>query len=181
MSVPPVALEVANPHHRMREKAQSKFLELLEDDHSATRLERALYNWTIKTTTDDHIYRSWENAAFRFRYSSRCNSLLQNMKHKDNPELLQKLKNGELAPAKFANMTHKQMFPAHWEKLYEQAASREIRRTIKLDAGTVDGAYECHKCKTKKTVYRQLQIRSADEPMTTFVFCLNCSHRWKFC
>ena len=26
----------------------------------------------------------------------------------------------------------------------------------------------------------QLQTRSADEPMTTFVSCQECGHRWKF-
>ena len=27
----------------------------------------------------------------------------------------------------------------------------------------------------------QVQTRSADEPMTTFCFCNECGHRWKFC
>ena len=27
--------------------------------------------------------------------------------------------------------------------------------------------------------YIQLQTRSADEPMTTFVLCLECGNRWK--
>ena len=30
-----------------------------------------------------------------------------------------------------------------------------------------------------KTTYTQAQIRIADEPMTTFVTCLNCNHNWK--
>ncbi|KAF6771773.1 hypothetical protein AHF37_08903 [Paragonimus kellicotti] len=25
------------------------------------------------------------------------------------------------------------------------------------------------------------KTRSADEPMTTFVYCNHCGHRWKFC
>ncbi|KAH8982538.1 transcription elongation factor [Lactarius hatsudake] len=32
----------------------------------------------------------------------------------------------------------------------------------------------------RKCRYRQAQTRSADEPMTTFVTCTNCNHRWKF-
>ena len=30
-------------------------------------------------------------------------------------------------------------------------------------------------------VFLQMQTRSADEPMTTFVFCMECGNRWKVC
>ena len=36
-----------------------------------------------------------------------------------------------------------------------------------------------NKCRTYKTTYYQLQTRSADEPLTTFVTCLKCNKRWK--
>ncbi|KAI9637617.1 uncharacterized protein MKK02DRAFT_43543 [Dioszegia hungarica] len=41
----------------------------------------------------------------------------------------------------------------------------------------------CGKCDHTQAYYRQLQIRSADEPMTTFYKCENCSHEDKtmFC
>lgn len=32
--------------------------------------------------------------------------------------------------------------------------------------------FQCSKCKERKTTYFQLQTRSADEPMTTFVTCV---------
>ena len=65
----------------------------------------------------------------------------------------------------------------------------------KLQASTDD--FECLKCldierkKAKlekleinrdeytQSTYYQLQTRSADEPMTTFVSCLKCATRWK--
>ena len=43
-----------------------------------------------------------------------------------------------------------------------------------------EGLFTCGKCKSKRTTYYQLQTRSADEPMTTFVTCKDCSKRWKF-
>lgn len=39
--------------------------------------------------------------------------------------------------------------------------------------------FRCGKCKQRKTMYYQKQIRSADEPMTTFVTCVVCGHKWK--
>jgi transcription elongation factor S-II len=41
------------------------------------------------------------------------------------------------------------------------------------------GQFKCGKCKSVKTTYYQMQTRSADEPMTTFVTCMGCGNRWK--
>jgi len=34
---------------------------------------------------------------------------------------------------------------------------------------------QCDKCDSTRAYYRQLQIRSADEPMTTFYRCVKCA------
>lgn len=47
--------------------------------------------------------------------------------------------------------------------------------------GTKTDMFTCGKCKAKECTYTQLQTRSADEPMTTFVYCMACGNRWKFC
>mmetsp|Transcript_28461 Transcript_28461/g.51430 ORF Transcript_28461/g.51430 Transcript_28461/m.51430 type:complete len:312 (+) Transcript_28461:157-1092(+) len=39
--------------------------------------------------------------------------------------------------------------------------------------------FTCGRCKSIKTTSTQKQTRSADEPMTVFVFCMNCGKRWK--
>ena len=41
------------------------------------------------------------------------------------------------------------------------------------------GLFKCGKCKGVKTTYYQMQTRSADEPMTTYVTCKTCGNRWK--
>ena len=43
------------------------------------------------------------------------------------------------------------------------------------------GSFKCKQCNSWDTTYTQKQTRSADEPMTTFVLCLKCGNRWKFC
>jgi transcription elongation factor S-II len=52
-----------------------------------------------------------------------------------------------------------------------QAAGMEMQK----------GSFQCKQCKSWDTTYTQKQTRSADEPMTTFVLCLACGSRWKFC
>ena len=41
--------------------------------------------------------------------------------------------------------------------------------------------FECpnRKCREYKATYYQMQTRSADEPMTTFLTCLKCNKKWK--
>ena len=35
-----------------------------------------------------------------------------------------------------------------------------------------------HHCKNNRAYFKQIQIRSADEPMTTFYKCTQCAHQW---
>jgi transcription elongation factor S-II len=42
------------------------------------------------------------------------------------------------------------------------------------------GLYKCNRCGSDDTEDREKQTRSADEPMTVFVSCRNCGHKWKF-
>lgn len=37
----------------------------------------------------------------------------------------------------------------------------------------------CDKCNNNSAFFKQMQTRSADEPMTEFYKCTQCSHRWK--
>lgn len=40
------------------------------------------------------------------------------------------------------------------------------------------GIFKC-KCGSELTVSAQKQVRAADEPMTVFVSCVTCGHKWK--
>jgi len=44
-----------------------------------------------------------------------------------------------------------------------------------------EGVYQCEnpECRSQRTISFQKQVRSADEPMTTFVRCLGCGKRWR--
>ena len=75
-------------------------------------------------------------------------------------------------------MTHQTLRPDIWNSMIEEKKIKDENKfSLKLEASTDD--FTCHKCKSKKCSYYQLQTRSADEPMTTFVTCLNCNARWK--
>lgn len=45
------------------------------------------------------------------------------------------------------------------------------------DVAKIDAV--CPACPCKLAYFRQMQIRSADEPMTTFYKCIDCGTQWK--
>jgi transcription elongation factor S-II len=51
---------------------------------------------------------------------------------------------------------------------------------VQLSAAAT-GRYSClSSFATLVLLLQQMQTRSADEPMTTFVTCVNCGNKWKF-
>ena len=68
--------------------------------------------------------------------------------------------------------------PEKWEELVQNKIKRDnAKYNVDMEAATEE--FMCYKCKKRKCTYYELQTRSADEPMTTFVSCLNCGNRWK--
>ena len=49
---------------------------------------------------------------------------------------------------------------------------------LAIKEGTKTDLLKCGKCLKSNCTYNQLQTRSADEPMTTFVMCNECGHRY---
>jgi len=114
-------------------------------------------------------------------YRNKMRSLFSNLKDKSNPGLRESVVSGALRVDRLCSMTSQEM--ASEER---KAADKKIKEESifnSLSAGEVEAetdAFQCGKCKQRKTRYRQAQTRSADEPMTTFVTCTNCNNRWKF-
>ena len=40
------------------------------------------------------------------------------------------------------------------------------------------GMFKCEDCGSQRTGFIQVQIERADEPMTNFVYCYDCRHRY---
>ena len=110
----------------------------------------------------------WENHVFVEMYRSRAMSLYRS-------RALAKT----MDPVTFVNTTERQRNPERWNELLEKAA--EADRAMYSKKATASIIMHCPSCKRKsKCDYYQMQTRSADEPMTTFVTCLECDKRWKF-
>jgi transcription elongation factor S-II len=63
---------------------------------------------------------------------------------------------------------------------WEQANEDKINEMCGIKGDLLKATlFTCGRCKSTKTTSTQKQTRSADEPMTVFVFCKNCGNRWK--
>lgn len=162
----------------VRARVVRRFHSILDNDVLAKQLDVCLWNWTLKSCLQDKIPIYWENKRFRYRYTTRALSLAYNLK--SNPDLLGKIWRREVGLKQYAHMTPQEMRPDIYEPIYERLAKKHLKRMVPLDAESApDGIHTCGRCKSKKTVYTQLQTRSADEPMTVFIACLSCGKHWK--
>ena len=165
---------IANPDE-FRNNIKNRFNLLIKNDRTAKHIENGIYNYTIRTAFKDNVVRKWDNHIFSDLYISKVKIIYQNMK---NPIIIEKIKKRDFKAREFAFLTHAEFYPEKWNSLMEEKKIRlDNKFSPKIEASTDN--FTCYKCKSKKCTYYQLQTRSADEPMTTFVTCLDCSNRWK--
>ena len=116
------------------------------------------------------------------QYKTKFQQLHFNLKDAKNPDLRRKVVLGiidadallQLAPEELASDAKREENQRiRDKKLFDSAPSQAKKATT--------DQFQCGKCRQRKCTYYQMQTRSADEPMTTFVSCLNCGNRWKFC
>jgi len=158
-----------------RENIRKKLQNILEEDNLAINLEKGIYNYSIKEANTKKIVKKWENPHFSQLYLDRLRSIYINIKNKD---LLEQIKSGEITPQTLAFMTHQEMNPQQWHSLIEKKMKRDASKfNTNIQAST--DMFTCKKCRSKRCTYYELQTRSADEPATIFVTCLDCGKHWK--
>ena len=166
--------KIENPQE-FRNNVVIKLNNILKNEKIASNLEKGIFNYTLKHAEKINVVKKWDNSYFVKLYVNRLRTITINLKDED---LFKSITHKTVKAHEVAFMSHQDMQPSKWEELLENKKIRdENKYEPKLEASTDD--FKCWKCKSKKCTYYQLQTRSADEPMTTFVSCLDCGNRWK--
>ncbi|KAL3309794.1 Transcription elongation factor A protein 1 [Cichlidogyrus casuarinus] len=114
------------------------------------------------------------------KYKQRVRTRVMNLKDSNNPNLRINVLMGTVKPEKLAVMTSEEMASKEMKEMREKFIKETIDdHQMTTVGGTETDLLKCGKCRKNNCTYNQVQTRSADEPMTTFVYCNNCGHRWK--
>lgn len=166
---------IENPD-TFRQNIRTRLYDIIGEEYKSINLEKGIYNFAIKEANQHKIIKKWNNKKFTQLYIDRLRTIFINLKN--NPKLLDQIKNNEVKSHMVAFMTHQEMNPEHWRVLIEQKIKRDVSKfTNNIEAST--DMFTCKKCRSKKCTYYELQTRSADEPATIFVTCLDCGKHWK--
>jgi len=156
----------------------SKFI---NNKKKSKNIEKGIYDYTILCSKKKNIIVDWENKNFTEIYIHKFKTIYYNLdinSSVNNKELLQNIKNKKIDEYKLAFMTHQELFPKKWEELLKKKEKKD--KSLKnVDLSLATDEFKCFKCYKRLCTFYQQQTRSADEPMTTFINCLNCGNRWK--
>lgn len=172
------------PEHPQRKHIYENLNNILKDytdDHSriAINIERGIFNYALSGYSNKKSNEVW-NDEFKCYYIQKAVSIVTNLNpksHIKNTNLVKRLLSNEFNEFELCYLDSKHLFPEKWLENWNKYGPKEL---IQEKKEVSEGIFRCGKCKTYKTTYYQMQTRSADEPMTTFVTCLNCNNRWKF-
>jgi DNA-directed RNA polymerase subunit M/transcription elongation factor TFIIS len=158
-----------------------KFLEGEFEEAAVRRLERATVLQACESAKRQFIPQSWKVMAFCQLYRSLVRTILWNI-HPSSPvrnrRLLERCREGEFPLEHIPSMTAYEMFPEHWKEIADKHLVRE-QKILEGNKSRATDTYKCRRCGKRECTYYELQTRSADEPTTIFVACVNCGNRWR--
>ena len=168
----------------IRDKVVENFTELMEDRELAVEFEDCLLHFISDEALRDSIDVDWSNKVFWNKYRNQAVHLYENLKGdksyvSNEMGWLEKIKSKDITSKEFIELSPSDICPSRWKKHIESTLESEKKLYSHKKATAI--IMHCSRCKKKSNCdYYLLQTRSADEPMTTFVTCLECDHRWKF-
>jgi len=147
----------------------------------ARKIEMSIYNYAIKNSTSNYIFSNWDNQDFINIYVNKSKSLISNLCKEygvNNNQISSILKKKKTKLEKIAELSYNELFPKNWQGILDEKIKIEKMKKEAIEASATD-MFKCFKCYKRKCTYFELQTRSADEPMTIFISCLECGNKWK--
>jgi len=157
----------------VRKEKKSLLFKIIKDKKKSEQLENSIFKYTNEYCDSSDMTLYIENI-----YLDKFNDIYENINNhiKNNYLLNEILNNKDFKINTVPYMTANELFPDNWKKIINRLNLIEEK---KKNMATTD-IFTCKKCKKNRCTVHQMQTRSADEPMTTFVTCIVCNNTWKF-
>ncbi len=147
----------------------------------ASLLEEHIFGATYVEAERRNVIKHWDNPLFLTLYQTTVRTICAQL-HPGSPiknaRLIERIQLGEVTLQQLPYMTPQEMFPENWKELADRQAIRE-QKLLEGNKGMATDRYKCGRCGKRECSYYEMQTRSADEPMTIFISCLNCGKRWR--
>lgn len=165
----------------IRNNCALKLEQVLKDECLSRKIEKYIFNHILKIAKMKIIYRSWKNNTFKNLYLSKIRSIYSNLKEDSyikNQTFRDKVISGEIKPEDIPQLPAYDICPENWKDIIELKTKRDkLKYDLKPEAMT--DMFKCRKCSSRSCSYYEMQTRSADEPMTQFITCLDCGNHWR--
>ena len=161
--------------------AITELMSTLLSEEEINNLEVAIFLSTLHAAEKRHISKVWTYPLFTQLYSSIARTVVGNLNpntYIQNKNLFKRFEDGELSLEEIASFGHTDLYPEIWKDSLIRQFERE-KRQLEGNRSMATDQFLCKGCKKRECTYYELQTRSADEPMTIFIQCLNCGKRWR--
>lgn len=150
-------------------------------DDKIQDLEAAIFMTAYNEAKRRHVISHWSNPLFKQLYKIVCMRIIGNLtpdSYVGNESLFEKVKSGQIEIAHMADFTSYDLYPERWKEMEDRRIMRE-QAYMEGNKGRATDQFKCNRCKKSQCTYYEMQTRSADEPMTLFITCVNCGKRWR--
>ena len=150
-------------------------------DEDICSLEKSIYEVTFEHAQKNYIPLNWRAPLFCEAYRQILRSVVSNIHPKspvNNLRLLRRVHEGELTLSSIPTLSSYEMYPENWFVLKDKLIQRE-QKILEGNKSRATDQFKCRRCHKQECTYYELQTRSADEPMTIFITCLNCGKEWR--
>ena len=156
----------------LRKKAVTELSKVLGKT-PGKKCENGIYEFTKQYCNDRDDLKDQSESI----YNDTLNNLIFNFTQNNQTikKLIEKVKDNTFDPYEFAFLPADKLNEDKWMKIILRAQATE--ETLN-NLPSVEWK-QCRNCKGKEYNYYQMQTRSADEPMTTFYICKNCSKTYR--
>jgi len=166
----------------VREKCINLINKYVNDSKLSNEIENEIYKHSLKNASLRGVNPKLSNINFLRIYKPKIYSIMSNLNtnsnYIQNKKLLDKVKSGTISVNELVNMKPVSLHPKRWREYLKKQELLD-KEVVDLSLQATTDQFKCPKCKSKKCTYVSVQIRSADEGMTNFITCVECSNSWR--